>query len=105
MGEIEKSLLFQTCEQTVHHDQLPRLPKTPVDSEVVPTKLIKAELNRTFFGDFRVSSKCVGKKCVGIQCLSPLFVLFYKNALEKNALEYNVYHRCLCYFLTQAPMA
>ena len=25
--------------------------------------------------------------------------------LYKNALEYNVYHRCLCYFLNQATMA
>ena len=35
-----------------------QIPKTPVDSEVGPTKLIIAELNRTFFGHFRVSSKC-----------------------------------------------
>ena len=31
---------------------------------------------------------------------------FVKNALLhcKNALEYNVYHRCLCYFLNQINM-
>ena len=25
--------------------------------------------------------------------------------IKKNALEYNVYHRCLCYILNQATMA
>ena len=68
-GEIEKfSFLFQTHEPNIlrklqslsefSEDCAHQLPKTPVDSEVVPTKLIITELNRTFFGHFRVSSKC-----------------------------------------------
>ena len=28
-----------------------------------------------------------------------------KFPVYKNALEYNVYHRCLCYFLDQTTMA
>ena len=28
-----------------------------------------------------------------------------RQIISKNALEYKVYHRCLCYFLNQATMA
>lgn len=54
VGEIKSSSFISD----LRADRVHQLPKTPVDSEVGPTKLIIAELNRTFFGHFRVSSKC-----------------------------------------------
>ena len=34
-----------------------------------------------------------------------MYVAYETSSSMKNVLQYNVYHRCLCYFLNQATMS
>ena len=50
----------------------------------------------------RISVMC--KNVINLSCAIGVYT-HGKSLDSKNALEYNVYRRCLCYFLNQATMA
>ena len=66
---------------------------------------------QTSFSDLKMIRVFTGKIQLGkstCQCNNKIIRvarLFTSSSILKKALEYNVYHRCLCYFLIQATMA